>query len=75
VRLEDGSLEVGRSVEGRGAWLCRDSTGCFDQAVRRKAFDRALRGQVDLRRLDGIRLALGLGADVVSAVGSESRVL
>jgi predicted RNA-binding protein YlxR (DUF448 family) len=75
VRLEDGSLSVGRSGEGRGAWLCRESTGCLDQAVRRKAFDRALRGHVDLRSLDGIRLALEVGADVSSAVGSESRAL
>ena len=27
---------------GRGAWLCRESPGCFDRAVKRRAFERAL---------------------------------
>ena len=75
VRLDDGSLAVGHSGRGRGAWLCRDSPRCLDQAVRRKAFDRALRGRVDLGRLDGIRLALGGATDAWSAEGSESRAL
>ena len=43
VRLDDGSLAVGRTLAGRGAWLCRGSTECLGQARRRKAFDRAFR--------------------------------
>ena len=33
VRLGDGSLAPGRTLPGRGAWLCRDSTACVDQAA------------------------------------------
>ena len=46
VRLDDGSLAVGRTLAGRGAWLCRGSTECLGQARRRKAFDRAFRRSV-----------------------------
>jgi predicted RNA-binding protein YlxR (DUF448 family) len=75
VRLDDGSLAVALGSKGRGAWLCRDSPGCLDQAVRRKAFDRALRGPVDRRHVDGIRVALGAGSHVSPGAGSESPVL
>jgi len=75
VRLDDGSLAVGHSGKGRGAWLCRESPGCVDQAVKRRAFDRALRGHVDHHQVEGIRVALGSGPHVSSGVGSESPVL
>jgi len=42
---EDGNLAVGGGP-GRGAWLCAASSGCLDEAVRRKAFSRALRADV-----------------------------
>ena len=72
VRLGDGSLATGRTLPGRGAWLCRDSPACVDLADRRRAFERALRGSIgagaagDLKRsLDG---TVGPGAHG----GSES---
>jgi predicted RNA-binding protein YlxR (DUF448 family) len=46
ARHPDGSLAVGRTEPGRGAWLCAGSAACFDAAVRRRAFPRALRCEV-----------------------------
>jgi predicted RNA-binding protein YlxR (DUF448 family) len=48
-------LGVGRTLVGRGAWLCAGSLGCFEQAVRRKAFSRALRGPVTDAEIDALR--------------------
>jgi predicted RNA-binding protein YlxR (DUF448 family) len=58
VRVADGSLVVGRSVPGRGAWLCREAPDCVDQAIRRKAFERALRGPVSREDMEMVREAL-----------------
>ena len=55
ARRPDGSLAVGRSEPGRGAWLCADSVGCFDAAVRRRAFSRALRSEVSGEELVWLR--------------------
>ena len=46
-RHPDGTLAVGAGP-GRGAWLCAPpaATGCLDDAVRRRALDRALRTTV-----------------------------
>ena len=46
VRTPDGGLALGRTLTGRGAWLCDGSTACVDLAARRNAFSRALRGPV-----------------------------
>lgn len=47
ARVDGGQLAVGRSLPGRGAWLCRSSVvDCLDLAVRRKAMDRALRTEL-----------------------------
>ena len=59
VRTDSG-LEVSRTAPGRGAWLCARSTAeCLDQAERRKAFSRALRGQVDPEAITRLRAQLG----------------
>jgi len=42
IGRSDGTLEVGRTLPGRGAWVCPDIR-CIDQAERRKAFPRALK--------------------------------
>ena len=42
----DGTVEVGRTLPGRGAWLCAGSLECFDLAARRGAFTKALRMEV-----------------------------
>jgi predicted RNA-binding protein YlxR (DUF448 family) len=58
VRLGDGSLALGRTLPGRGAWLCRGSVACVDQAQKRRAFDRAFRVGVSTRAVDGLRREL-----------------
>lgn len=43
-----------RALGGRGAWLCRGSQACLDQAVKKNAFGRAFRaGALDLREIIG----------------------
>ena len=47
VRADGGQLAVGRSLPGRGAWLCAASVEpCLDLAVRRRALGRALRAEL-----------------------------
>ncbi|HET9772867.1 MAG TPA: YlxR family protein [Acidimicrobiia bacterium] len=55
VRRPDGSLAIGQGEPGRGAWLCTGSAACFDAAVRRRAFGRALRCEVPAQDLDRLR--------------------
>ena len=55
ARRPDGSLAVGRGEPGRGAWLCTGSESCFDAAVRRRAFSRALRSEVPGHELAWLR--------------------
>jgi predicted RNA-binding protein YlxR (DUF448 family) len=62
ARRPEGSLTVGRAAPGRGAWLCAGSMACFDAAVKRRAFGRALRCEVpghELERLRGRLLSEG----------------
>ncbi len=51
----EGSLAIGRRLPGRGAWLCAGSLPCFELAVRRKAFGRALRTPVDEHEIERVR--------------------
>ncbi|MBA2752449.1 MAG: YlxR family protein [Actinobacteria bacterium] len=46
VRGEGGSIIVGPSSSGRGAWLCAGSSACLDLAQRHDAFSRAFRTRV-----------------------------
>jgi predicted RNA-binding protein YlxR (DUF448 family) len=46
TRGAEGRLVVGRSQPGRGAWLCAGSSTCLAEAVRRRAFERALQAPV-----------------------------
>jgi len=55
VRTADGMLAEGRTLRGRGAWLCRGSAACVEAAVRRKAFGRALRGDIRPESIDRLR--------------------
>jgi predicted RNA-binding protein YlxR (DUF448 family) len=52
----DGTLHVGRTAPGRGAWVC--SPGCFDAATRRNAFERALRRPVPKPEVEALRAKL-----------------
>lgn len=58
VARPGGALAVGRSLPGRGAWLCAGSEACIDLAVRRKAFARALRADVAPAAVDRLRTSL-----------------
>ena len=59
VRLPGGALSVDRHGAGRGAWLCRDSPGCLDDAVRRHGFERAFRASIDAEDLQQLHDAPG----------------
>ncbi|MGB7053442.1 MAG: YlxR family protein [Acidimicrobiales bacterium] len=50
-----GALVLGRAKPGRGAWLCRDSPGCVEAAIRRRAFERALRHPVARSAVEALR--------------------
>jgi len=58
VARPGGGLDVGRTLPGRGAWLCAGSPACLDAAERRKAFDRALRTTVHARTVEDLRTRL-----------------
>ncbi|MBW3615788.1 MAG: YlxR family protein [Actinobacteria bacterium] len=58
VRVEDGSLRIGRGLPGRGAWLCAGTPECFDLALRRKAFERAFRAPVRAEAPESLRAKL-----------------
>lgn len=55
VRRSDGTLSVGRTLPGRGAWLCAGSLRCVDLAAGRKAFGRALQGPVEAPAVQALR--------------------
>ena len=58
IRRRDGTLEVGRTLPGRGAWLCEGSPACVDLAERRQAFSRALRAPVGPAAIAALRTDL-----------------
>ena len=55
ARRQDGSLAIGRTLPGRGAWLCAGSLPCFELAVRRRDFAKALRATVDEHDIERVR--------------------
>jgi len=57
VRRSGGTLEVGRTLPGRGAWVC-PSTTCLDLAERRKAFPRAFKADLTDGAIDALRARL-----------------
>ncbi len=72
---EGGALVVGRGWPGRGAWLCQGSPACFEQAAKRRAFERALRHPVDAHGVEQLRMALRAVPTGVVPEGSEGSVL
>lgn len=58
ARRPDGSLGVGRREPGRGAWICSGQVACFDQAVKRKALERAFRIPVTNTDIESLRARL-----------------
>jgi uncharacterized protein len=69
VRTPDGGLAMGRDRPGRGAWLCAGSPSCLELARRRKAFERALRGAVEVAAVDDLAVQLRLTEGKGSEVG------
>ncbi len=67
ARIEDGSLQVGRTLPGRGAWLCRGSRECFELAARKGGFARALRTSIRPADVAALRI------DVVGPSDDQSR--
>ena len=74
ARRPDGSRAVGRAEPGRGAWLCAGSAACFEAAVRRRAFSRALRCDVPAHEMDQLRGRL-LSEGVSTSDGPTGRSL
>ena len=58
VAVPGGGLAAGRTLPGRGAWLCAGSPACIEAAGRRKAFDRALRTSVHSEAVDELKTSL-----------------
>ena len=55
----EGMLRIGRTLPGRGAWLCRESLEeCSDQATRKGGFARAFRTKVTADALEALRLQI-----------------
>jgi hypothetical protein len=73
VHVGEGALAVGAALDGRGAWLCRDTPGCIELAERRRAFSRALRCPVTAEAVEHLRVELqaGLGAGLGAGPGVE----
>ncbi|MBA2624772.1 MAG: YlxR family protein [Acidimicrobiia bacterium] len=69
IRRDDGTLVAGRSLPGRGAWLCAGSPGCVELAQRRGAFARALRGPVDPASVEGLAEAVSARAKMTGRPG------
>lgn len=57
AKAADGSLQIGRSVPGRGAWLCRGSTECFERSLHRN-LARSLRVELSPDRVESFRARL-----------------
>jgi predicted RNA-binding protein YlxR (DUF448 family) len=49
---------VDRHGAGRGAWLCRDSIGCLEDAVRKHGFERAFKASIDAGDLQQLQTHL-----------------
>ena len=48
-----------RHGAGRGAWLCRESPGCLQDAVRRHGFERAFAASIAPEDLQQLCVHLG----------------
>jgi hypothetical protein len=66
VRHPDGSLAIGRTAPGRGAWLHAGTPDCLDLALRRKAFGRAFRAPISDGAPESLRVLLAEHARIGS---------
>jgi predicted RNA-binding protein YlxR (DUF448 family) len=58
VRVAGGQLRVDPNGPGRGAWLCRESPACLQDAARRHGFERAFRAPVEAGAVERLRASL-----------------
>ena len=72
VARPGGRLEVGRSLAGRGAWICAGSAlACIDVAAARKAFARALRTEIPPTAVEGLKTTIA-GRGTLGSYRTES---
>jgi predicted RNA-binding protein YlxR (DUF448 family) len=64
VAVDGDGVAVGRTLPGRGAWLCAGSEDCLERAVKRSALGRALRAPVavDAATAEPLRTMLAASA-------------
>lgn len=74
TRAADGTLIVGRTNPGRGAWV-HAGPSCVATAARRRAFERALRGPVEVGSVAALVGRLGALPGPGSGVGSDEAVM
>ncbi len=56
---EGDALTQSRLAPGRGAWICAaTAVECFEAAVTKRAFARALRSKISAASIDGVRESL-----------------
>ena len=53
--------------------MCRDRPDCVDLAIRRRAFERALRGPVGADQMEQVQAMVRVGAGQVPGSASEDR--
>lgn len=61
IAIYEGKLTVDPSgkAKGRGIYLCKNNPQCFENAVKRKAFERAVQGRVADEEKEALLAALG----------------
>ena len=57
VPNEMGQPMISRTASGRGAWMCAESTSCFEAAMKVRAFDRAWKTQSSARQALAIKIS------------------
>jgi predicted RNA-binding protein YlxR (DUF448 family) len=55
VPNEMGQPMISRTASGRGAWMCAESTSCFEAAMKVRAFDRAWKTRSDVKKMNNGR--------------------
>jgi len=59
-----GGVAVGRTLAGRGAWLCADRPACIDLAARKDSLGRALRTRLDPAAYAHLRVMIERWAEI-----------
>jgi predicted RNA-binding protein YlxR (DUF448 family) len=62
-------VEMSLMSKGRGAWLCANSPRCIDLALKRRAFERAFKRELDESSLQALRAESARQAEAAEGVG------